>query len=693
MKLFDFLTTQLPKPKKLGIVIGSVIMFLFSAASVCLSYSFELPLAAVLAYLAGFGFVFYKSKLYMLYFRLPPIFHIIALLVTSYVSFMSYKSYDSSTAWKILTAVSWGVFILTLAGIILALVLSPLCGKKTVHKGFVKALAAFFPLYFTVFAYLPSELFLNNRKDFFISYLDIAPYFLVKTIVFTLLSSLAVCALKEKVYRVVCALSVGLTLGCYCQYVFMNGVLPQTLGEPVDWDSMAARKIINAVIWVVVIALPTVYVAVCSKVKAMGKNTAIKNGHLILNAFVGGVQVLSLAILMISSGNSLTSHEKYILDNSQQFTVSSKKNVITFILDASDRHYFDKAYEQSPEKFDFLKDFTYYTNACMMYDSTYLSIPQMLSGTTELPQTTINSWFSETWSSESCEAFYSRLHDENYQVNFYGDFCYGYEYAPLAGKVDNCVKMKDDDMKIDKQALYDNFNSLSAYRYMPLLFKSDYEITTKDLNSSVEIHNSCIMDNNEYLSNLELKSSESDKNYFIVEHLNGTHLQAGKVSDSVSVCLEILKSYIFQLKKMGVYDDSVIIVTGDHGTHGQADNMPIWYIKTAGAKHDKMQYSSAPIHHMDYVATCVDAAGIKKDGDEKLFGRSIFQIGENEKRQRLVFQRSEFEYVGPVDWKKYSDNSHRCAAFGYYFTGDREDLVNHEKNDPPDILLELDDYY
>ena len=693
MKLFDFLTAAPPKPEKHGIIIGSVIMFLFSAASVYLSYSYELPLAAVLVFLAGFGFVYYKSKLYMLYFRLPVIFHIIMMLVSSYVSFIGFKSYAGDTAAKVLTSVSCGIFILTLADIFLSVILRPLCGKRAVRKGFVKALAAFFPLFFTIFAYLPLELFLNNRKDFFVSFPDIAPYFFVKTIVFTLLASVAACVFKEKVFRVVCAIAVGLSLGCYCQYVFMNSVLPQTLGEPVDWDSMTTRKLINAVIWLVILVLPTVYVIVCNKVKAMGKNAAVKNGHLILNAFVGGVQVLSLAILMISSASSLFSSEKYILDNSQQFTVSSKKNVITFILDASDRHYFDKAFEQSPEKFDFLKDFTYYTNACMMYDSTYLSIPQMLSGTTELPQTTIKSWFTKAWSSESCEAFYSRLHDADYQVNFYGDFCYGYEYDPLAGKVDNCVKMSDDDMKIDKQALFDSFNSLSSYRYMPLMFKKNYEITTKDLNSSVDIENSCIMDNNEYLSDLELKKSDSDKNYFIVEHLMGTHLEAGKVSDNVVVCLDILKSYISQLKEMGVYDDSVIIITGDHGTHGSADNMPIWYIKTAGAKNDKMQYSTAPIHHMDYVATCVDAAGIKKDGDDKLFGRSIFQIGENEKRQRLVFQRSEFEYVGPVNWKKYSDSSHRCAAFGYYFTGDREDLAKHEKTDPPDILLELDEYY
>ena len=121
--------------------------------------------------------------------------------------------------------------------------------------------------------------------------------------------------------------------------------------------------------------------------------------------------------------------------------------------------------------------------------------------------------------------------------------------------------------------------------------------------------------------------------------------------------------------------------------------MPIWYIKPAGAHGTETQTCSAPIWHTDYVATCLDTAGLLQDGEEELFGRSIYQIDENEQRQRLVFQRSQFSYTGKVNFKRYSEASHPGALFGYYFTGTKEDLVKHEENDPPDVLIELDSPY
>ena len=154
-----------------------------------------------------------------------------------------------------------------------------------------------------------------------------------------------------------------------------------------------------------------------------------------------------------------------------------------------------------------------------------------------------------------------------------------------------------------------------------------------------------------------------------------------------------MQSYTDQLKELGLYDDAVIIVTGDHGMHSAPDNMPIFYIKQAGEHHDEMQHSSAPIHHSDYLATCLKASGLWKDGDEELFGRSVFDIGEDEERERLVFQRYTFKYAGKIEWEHLSDKNHDGALFGYYFTGDMDDLVRHEESDPPDVVIELEGSY
>jgi hypothetical protein len=229
---------------------------------------------------------------------------------------------------------------------------------------------------------------------------------------------------------------------------------------------------------------------------------------------------------------------------------------------------------------------------------------------------------------------------------------------------------------------------------MPLVFKEGILEDVYDLDRTIIYKSPCIMHNRQYIDALHLTKADNDKNYFIVEHLLGAHWQTGEEMPArIYSCLELLRKYISQLKELGVYDDAVIIITADHGKHYSPDNIPIWYIKRAGEHHNSMQTSSAPIHHSDYLATVIDTAGLKNDSDAGLFGRSIYDIAENEQRERLVFQRFGFEYVGEIDFKRCLDPHHRGAAYGYYFTGTCEDLKKRESEGPPDILIELNDDY
>ncbi|MBP0974999.1 MAG: hypothetical protein J6P20_02940, partial [Oscillospiraceae bacterium] len=91
-------------------------------------------------------------------------------------------------------------------------------------------------------------------------------------------------------------------------------------------------------------------------------------------------------------------------------------------------------------------------------------------------------------------------------------------------------------------------------------------------------------------------------------------------------------------------------------------------------------------------ATVLAAAGLSEEGDEAIFGRSIFAIPEDEQRTRLVFQRKPFSNIDKIEWKRYSANSYAGTLFGYYFTGTKDDLAQHELNDPPDLVLETDGY-
>ena len=691
MALLKFFLRPIPEKKYTAPIAGAVLMLLFSAASVYMTVFFELPLIPVAAALAVLCAVFFRIKLHCLTVRLPLIWHIISLLVFAYMAYGFYSFPMGETAYTLVSAAACGTVCFSLTEIAAAAVMGFL--SDGAHpESFAAALGAVFPLLFTVFAYVPSETYFSNSKDLLFVFADFAPYIFIRTAVFTLIAAAAMCTLKAEVFRIVTGVTVGLTLCVYCQYIFMNGSLPSALGEPVDWEKLGAGRAVNTAVWCLLLALPVVYAALTLRSKALGGNAAVRYAHVLAGLFIGGVQVISLVVMIFTSGRSLSAHERYMLDNSEQFVVSDKKNIVTFILDAADRHYFDDMYEKEPERFGFLKDFTYYDNACMMYDATYISIPQMLSGTEELPEYDLGEWLNSSWSSDPCEAFYSRLHEAGYRVNVYGDFAYNCN--PFAGKFDNCLYQTEDTIRVNYDNVYKNLNALAAYRYMPMILKESFVSEVEDLDRAIVYENTSIMDNKAYLESLDLKVSDSGSGYFIVEHLLGTHWQAGgTVPERVSDCLDVLKRYTDQLKELGLYDSSTIIVTGDHGEHFGKDSVPIWYIKPAGAHNDEMQVSHAPIHHTDFLATCIAAAGLKKDTDGSLFGRSVFDIGEDEQRERLVFQRFGFDYAGEIEFKRCFGPDHQGAAYGYYFTGTREDLAAREAAGPPDIVLELSEGY
>ncbi|MBR1752351.1 MAG: hypothetical protein IJ740_16030, partial [Ruminococcus sp.] len=397
MPLLKMLLRPISESNTVGLIYSLLLILLFVSSSVFMTVFFQLALPAVIAALVLLCFLFYRIKLHTMLIKLPVIYHIIALLAFAYMAHGFYRYADGSRLYMIASSAACGMVFFSLIETVSAALLSFL--SDGAHpKNFPLALATVFPLLFTVIVYVPSETYFMNSKDFLFVFFDFAPYIFIKAAVFILIASVAACALNDKAFRGFSAAAVGLTLCVYCQYAFMNRGLPSALGEPMDRGSMLSREIINSVIWVLLFLLPIAFLLISGRVKAIKGNAIARNAHVLAGLFIGGIQLLSLAVLIFTADHSLSTHERYMLDGDEQFVVSGNKNVITFIIDASDRHYFDDIYEQEPERFDFLKDFTYYNNACMMYDATYLSIPQMLSGTTETPEYDLNAWLKETWS-------------------------------------------------------------------------------------------------------------------------------------------------------------------------------------------------------------------------------------------------------------------------------------------------------
>jgi hypothetical protein len=97
------------------------------------------------------------------------------------------------------------------------------------------------------------------------------------------------------------------------------------------------------------------------------------------------------------------------------------------------------------------------------------------------------------------------------------------------------------------------------------------------------------------------------------------------------------------MKRLGLYEDATIIITGDHTSIGSDTKDPYYahltalMVKPRGVGDGELEISTAPVMQEDLHATVFASEGIDADLG---YGRSIFDIAEDEGRERrYYFQR------------------------------------------------------
>ncbi len=531
---------------------------------------------------------------------------------------------------------------------------------KKNRKNIFKMIVSGGVLLFTLLVYLPCDNYFNNITEFNYPIGDFLPQLIAKLLIGLIILGVLGVFVGTKAADILMCVFLGLTLCVISQYMFMNQNLGLMIGDEVNWNEYTLYGLITLGVWLVILALPFIYKKVF---KNYGKIFTA------LSAFLGGVQLLSVIILAFTAGSSAFYYRNDSLDGREQYTVSGKKNIVTFVFDAADNIFFDEILESNPEAFDGLEDFTLYRNTCSVHDYTLASMTQMLAGAEGCPMYDTDSWLKAAWSGKRAEDFYKRLHDADYTVNAFMRADVPIEY--LSGKIDNAAAGVVP-QRVDKGAIEADLLKLSLYRGAPFLLKRFVDISDVDLKGHVTFSPEFYFFDDEYKENLMLEKSDSDKNYFIIEHLNGPHPPCeDKIAETVN-CLEIVKKYIGQMKEMGIYENSSIIITSDHGRHtsnfSDGAATPIFMIKSAGESFDKMKISDAPVYHEDLLATYLYEAGLYDNSDMELYGGTVFDCENFPDRERIWYDHTADEnYPNP--------KGAACNVYyAYKYTGSKDDL-------------------
>lgn len=519
----------------------------------------------------------------------------------------------------------------------------------------------------TLFLFGPSYLFFTNISEFPYLFSNVWYLFVAISLLCTLLISAVFMILKPSIHQK--AVSLLFAFGFLLWFQGNILVLDYGLlnGKEIIWNDYKVYGIVNTVVWVVILTIAFIKRAFVYKI--------IKKITIVLIL----VQIISLSIASFQAPEQPT-WKNYSINEESKYTFSAKKNVIILVLDTFQTDIFQELINENPEYQDAFKGFTYFRNAVGGFPTTYVSIPLILTGHYYDNSVPMQEFLKNTYSSSSIPHV---LKQNGYRVDLFTDRRLIYCSEDVAS---NIVKSKG--IFFRKNDLFYIYN-VTLFRYMPHFIKK-YFYTVNGV--MVDNHPSRKADLDFADKIVSASNATSEKYTFKFYHLWGTHppfylneklehealeFNRNGYKIQAKAILEITKRFLTTLKNIGVYDNSMIFIVGDHGSGAAGsfglnvqvsgfseDNkkatkirsytigsgIPLILVKPIAAKGD-LKISDAPVSHSDISKTIFSELGIKHE----YIGQSMFSVKELDIRERrfLEYQwRNEYvkdAYLSPME--------------------------------------------
>lgn len=507
--------------------------------------------------------------------------------------------------------------------------------------------ASAFPLTVSVFG--PYEIFSNNRAEFSFAMADFMPYLLVGAILFALLVGAVLVSLRGRAYLVGLSVVLFFSLMPFLQGMFLNFGITTLASDGLEQAPSVFLGVINLLIWIGVL---TGLLFASVKIKDQSLFTSL---CAIAFSMIIGVQALNMGIYALSGGETSAvidpEDDSYksinaVLTDEGMFEVSAKENVIVIVLDRFDVSYYKQLVKADADFFAPLDGFTYYDNNISMYSRTYPSITYMLTGVEQNFEDDAETYFEKAYRGS---AFFADLMRNGYGIRLYTESYYAYRNANvLLGIAENVMSYKD--YKItDRAGLCGNMLALSAYRYLPIVLKSQITVSSGDFADFIAYDGDLPRYMTDDAATYErfreqgVTVREDGKNQFTFIHLNGCHnpftmdengnrVENGEALPAIRGVFSMIFSYFEQLKQAGVYDDATIIITGDHASaitdkrDLEGVRVTALFVKESGASGTPLAYSSAPVSQANLRAEIVKSAEISTEND---YGIAISDIAED----------------------------------------------------------------
>ena len=509
------------------------------------------------------------------------------------------------------------------------------------------------------------DIWVGNSSEFKFAPADFAGWAALAMLAVMLLVSAVLLLVPERVYPIILGLAAWFGIMSCVQGLFLNYGMQSLLGD--DGGQQASPvwfSVLDTVLWIAA-GIGCVLGAL-----KMRKAETVRITAVILLVTVCGMQLVGCASLIpqLIAGETETEtadtetqsdgtesetddalKKLVYLTGEGMNTVAPGKNTVIFVLDRFDIGNYNDLLESDPDVFSFLTGFTAYTDNISLYSRTYPAVASMITGVRNDFTGSAEQYFADAYGQSE---FLRALRENDYAVRIYTAEYYGYRDASvLAGTASN-LGSADGYAVTDRASLVKYMLELSAYRYLPTLLKPMIRISTASFSGLVTYDDVPVYEPDDasvfktVSGGLTVDGSGGQNAYTFI-HLNGCHPpyrmdENGNAAESNATraalgCFKLIRMYLDEMRRLGVYDDATVVITGDHpwavNDHVEPTQprQTALFVKEAGAADTPLTVSTAQVSQENLIPTLVKSAGLNTD---RTWGTAYSEVPEGVNTER-----------------------------------------------------------
>jgi hypothetical protein len=380
-------------------------------------------------------------------------------------------------------------------------------------------------------------------------------------------------------------------------------------------------------------------------------------------------QLVSTSI-MIFNMPDISDLKHYETDSSNKFIFSEENNVIILVLDTFQSDVFQEIINEDEAYKRIFDGFIHYRDTLCGFPTTIASVPNILTGQYFDNSIPYSEFLKQAYLSSN--SIPRVLLSNGFEVDCFGSAIYK-DKRVMSNLLEGVEKVRVTTML----KLYD----AAFFRYLPDAFKNcvyrdgkwalrnlpldTYKTTMKEAEIEFDEETLKLHDIAFIKDMLSRADAIEGKGIFKYYWLMGCHkpyllteiLEYKRMDDSMESykrqamgSLKVVELFLDKLKKIGVYDNSMIFVMGDHGIFKKTVNIqsasPLLLIKKYNSR-GNMTTSEIPVSLSDIPATVFSEVGVKGEFD----GENIFGLNEATRRERKYYF---YNWASPgfADWSK-----------------------------------------